>query len=184
MNEENLITLIRDVSKGDETAFETLYEMTHKTVFQYLYRISNNQHLAEDILIITYTEVWRSAGKFKGHSKVLTWIMGIARNLAMNELRRHKVEEYALNEEIANSPMQFQDATNKEISYILEKALNKLTIEHKEVLDLVFLQGMRYEDISQVIDIPVNTVKTRVFYAKERLKNILNSMGYTKDDLI
>ncbi len=109
--------------------------------------------------------------------------MGIARNLAMNELRRHKIE-YELDDVIASPPTQFCDYADAERAEILQESINRLPLKHREILDLVFLQGMSYEDISQVIGIPVNTVKTRIFYAKDKLKNILKSMGYTKDDFI
>ena len=176
--------LIKDISRGAEDAFKELYEATCKKVFRYLFMLTNNQQMAEDVLIETYTEVWRSAKKYKGHSKVLTWIIGIARNLAMNEFRKGRIKECEMDEDVAYPPDQFSGCVEAETSEILEKALGQLPVKHREVFDLVFLQGMRYEDISKIMDIPVNTIKTRVFYAKEKLKNILKAMGFVRDDLI
>jgi RNA polymerase sigma-70 factor (ECF subfamily) len=185
MIEEREYSLVRDVGKGDAQAFEQLYETTNKKVFQYLCRFTNDRHLAEDLTMDTYTEVWKSAGRFRGESKVATWMIGIARNMAMNEFRKNgKIKIQELDEDITDPPEQFHACAGKETTQILAEALNRLPISHSEILDLVFLQGMNYEDISRIVDIPLNTVKTRVFYAKEKLRNALRFMGVTKDDLI
>jgi RNA polymerase sigma-70 factor, ECF subfamily len=185
MIEEREFNLIKDVGKGDAQAFEQLYETTNERVFQYLCRFTNDRHLAEDLAIDTYAEVWKSAGRFRGESKVTTWLIGIARNMAMNEFRKNnKMRTQELDEGMSHPPAQFHACAGTETTQILAEALNHLPISHREILDLVFLQGMNYEDISQIVDIPVNTVKTRVFYAKEKLRNILHLMGIAKDDLI
>ncbi len=80
------VELLEKVSEGDEEAFRQLYDLTHKKVYFYLYRLFKVKESAEDALVETYTEVWRGAKSFKGKSLVTTWIMGIARHLAMNEL--------------------------------------------------------------------------------------------------
>ncbi len=179
-----MISLMSNVSKKDETAFQQLYELTYKRVFQYIYRLTNNQETAEDLLIDTYTEVWKSSEKFQYRSKVLTWVTGIARNLAMNEFRKGKIKTCEVDEGISHPPDQFDNHGESETTQILQEALNLLPLKHREVLDLVFLQDMRYEEISQVMNIPVNTVKTRVFHAKDKLQKILTRMKVKKDDLI
>jgi RNA polymerase sigma-70 factor (ECF subfamily) len=185
MNEETiLLNMIRRISDKSEHSFDQLYDKTHKKVFQYLYRITNDRYLAEDVLIDTYLEVWEHAGSFRGDSKVLTWLIGIARNLAMNEFRKKGFHEFELEKNESNPPDQFNTCAQAEAIRILKDVINKLNPTHREVLDLLFLQGMSYEDIAMIINIPVNTVKTRVFYAKEKLRNILNSKGITKDVLI
>jgi len=184
MNEDQLIGLIYDIARKDENAFKTLYELTNKKVYQYLFRLTYNQHMAEDLLIETYTEVWKVAKNYRSQAKVLTWMIGISRNIAMNDFRRKKMKEWDLDEDTAIPPEQFIAYKNTEISLILGDALNRLSIKHREVLDLVFLQGMGYEEISCIINIPINTVKTRVFYAKENLKRTLTQMGIEKDDIL
>src|SRR4030042_4772307 len=84
------VELLERVSRGDEEAFRQLYDLTHKKVYFYLYRLLKGKETAEDILVETYTEVWRCAKNFKGKEQVTTWMMAIARNLAMNELRKFK----------------------------------------------------------------------------------------------
>jgi RNA polymerase sigma-70 factor (ECF subfamily) len=105
--------------------------------------------------------------------------------MAMNEFRKNgKMKIQDLDEDITDPPEQFHTCAGKETTQILAEALNHLPISHREILDLIFLQGMNYEDISRIVDIPLNTVKTRVFYAKEKLRNTLRLMGVIKDDLI
>jgi RNA polymerase sigma-70 factor (ECF subfamily) len=185
MIEEREFRLLRDVGKGDANAFEQLYETTNKKVFQYLCRFTNDHHLAEDLTMDTYAEVWKSAGRFRGESRVATWMIGIARNMAMNEFRKNnRIRIQELDEDITDPPEQFHVCAGTETTQILTDALNRLPVRHREILDLVFLQDMNYEDISQIVDIPLNTVKTRVFYAKEKLRDILRLMGVAKDDVI
>jgi len=185
MDEENLIVgLLNGVAEKDESDFGKLYEATQRKVFHYLLRVTNSRELAEDLLIETYTEVWKSAKKFQGRSKVITWIIGIARNLAMNQIRKNRMEDTRLEGDPAYPSDQFLHSARAEKLQILEEALNRLSLKHREILDLVFLQEMAYEDIAQIMRLPVNTVKTRVFYAKEKLRAIMTGMGVKKDDLL
>jgi RNA polymerase sigma-70 factor (ECF subfamily) len=184
MNEDMLNGFMDDIAKGNEQALQQLYEATERSVFHYIYRLVNNQQIAEDLLMETYIQIWKSAKNYRGHAKVLTWIIGIARNLTMNEFRNRKIKEDDLHEDILFSEKQFEACRKNEISAILKNALNRLSLQHREVLDLLFLQGLRYEEIAVILDTPLNTVKTRIFYAKASLRNIFLTMGITKDDLI
>ena len=185
MYKQDIITeLVKAVPEGDEVVFKELYEITNKRVFNYLYRLVNDKHIAEDILMETFIEVWKSAKTFRAESRGLTWMIGIARNRAMNKLRDGKIKGYGIDENIEDLPKQMHSCGEIETSAILEQALNCLPLIHREVLDLIFLQEMQYEDVAFVTGVPLNTVKSRVFYAKEKLKNIFISMGIKKDDIL
>jgi len=185
MEREDIITeLIKAVKEGKEDAFRQLYEMTSKRVFNYLYRLVNDKHAAEDLLMETFTEVWKSSTRFRAESRGSTWMIGIARNRAMNTLRNRKIKEYDIDENLEDLPQQMHKCTEAETSALLEKALNRLPSAHREALDLIFLQGMVYEDVARITGVPLNTVKSRVFYAKEKLKNIFVSMGIAKNDVL
>lgn len=176
------LELMRRISGGDEEAFRKLYDLTHQKVYVYLYRLVHGKETAEDILTETYTEVWRCAKKFKGYSRATTWIMGIARNLAMNELGKLKRHDNIDNfPNLSNGVIPDPEPMDRQ--RLLKEAMTKLPIKHREILDLVFFHDMTYPEVSQMLDIPVNTVKTRVFYAKETLRNALSGMGVKKDDL-
>lgn len=182
---DNEEILIKKIAKQDEEAFRIFYENTSYKVFRYIYGFVNNKEKAEDLMVETYIQVWRSAKNFKGMSKVMTWIFGIARNIALSELKKHDYYTFDDNENLSNkltvTPNQFQLTAQGEIDEIMKIALNRLSIKHREILDLIFIHEMSYEDISEILCIPINTVKTRIFYAKEKLKEILNNMGVSKD---
>jgi len=174
--------LLKRVVDGDEDAFRHLYELTHKKVFFYLYRLLKDKEASEDIMVETFTEVWRGAKNFRDESSVSTWIIGIARNLAMNELKRTRRHE-----DIDNHPYiadgNITDTGAYDRRRLLRKALSNLSARHQEILNLVFYQEMDYLEVSRLLDIPVGTVKTRVFYAKKALLGILNQMGVKRDEI-
>ena len=174
--------LLQKVSQGDRGAFRELYDATNNGVFFYLYRFFQDEATAEDVLIDTYTEVWKSAKKFKGESRVKTWIFGIARNRAMKELRKKKFHENIDDYPHLADDGKF-DAEEADRKDIIKSGLQKISYKHREVLDLVFFHDLDYQEIAVILDIPVGTVKTRVFYAKEALRNTLAKMGVKKDDL-
>ncbi len=174
--------LISRVSQGDEEAFSRLYELTHKRVYNYLYRLLQDKDTAEDIVVETFTEVWKGAGNFKGKSRVTTWIMGIARNLAMNELRKMRRDE-GIDHHKYISNCDVRDTEPFDRRRLIKEAMSRLSIKHREIMDLVFFHEMNYREISEVLKIPVNTVKTRVFYAKDALREVLSNMGVTRDDI-
>jgi RNA polymerase sigma-70 factor (ECF subfamily) len=185
MEKDDLITeLVKAVPEGNEDAFRQLYEITNKKVYNYLYRLTHDQQKAEDLLMETFTEVWKSAKGFRAESRGLTWMIGIARNRAMNSFRAGKIREEDIDEHLEDPPTQIQNYEGAETAVIIEDALNRLPSTHREILDLIFLQGIVYEDVARITGIPLNTVKSRVFYAKEKLKNIFVSMGIEKDDLL
>lgn len=172
--------LMKRISKGDEHAFKELFEETHKKVYFYLFRLFKDKNLAEDILIDTYTEAWRNARNFRGESRLLTWIIGIARNLAMNRFK--KTHYFERIDDFPDIPDQ-KNSQEIGIGNVIQKAIEELSLKHREVLDLVFFQEMTYKEVSELLKIPVNTVKTRVFYAKKELKNILEKMGVRKNEI-
>jgi len=180
--EVRCLELLRGTSERDEKAFRQLYDLTHKRVYFYLCRLIQDKHFAEDILVETYTEVWKGARKFKGKSQVTTWIMGISRNLAMNELRKAKKHD-DINDFPNLSDETIPNAEGFDRQRILQEAMIKLSMKHREILDLVFFHEMTYHEVSKALEIPINTVKTRVFYAKEALKEILSQIGVHKDDV-
>jgi RNA polymerase sigma-70 factor (ECF subfamily) len=109
-------------------------------------------------------------------------MIGIARNLAMNELGKFKKHDNIDDlPDLSNGVI--PDAGPMDRQRLLKEGMLRLSIKHREILDLVFFHEMTYQEVSQMLDIPVSTVKTRVFYAKETLKNALSRMGVKKNDL-
>lgn len=167
--------LLTKVVQKDKKAFEKLYEATSKSIFFYLYRLLQNRESAEDIHVEVYATVWKNADRFKGKSKVKTWMFGIARNLALNELRKKHNETQSIDRPIKdeNSYKVYNGFDRKQY---IQEALMKISAKHREVLDFVFFHDASYSEIGQLLEIPENTVKTRVYYAKAALKEKLVKM--------
>jgi RNA polymerase sigma-70 factor (ECF subfamily) len=174
--------LLKLVAGGDRNAFRELYDMTARRIYFYLYRLLQDASLAEDVQMDVYVEVWKGAGKFRGQSKVTTWMFGIARNLALKTLRKQRnhanIDDFVSLEDPDQPDLEAPDRQR-----IVKQAMNMISAKHREVLDFVFFQQMRYQEIASILDVSVNTVKTRVYYAKAALLKTMEELGVTKDDL-
>ena len=179
--QDPLQVLLEQSSQGDKEAFAALYEASHHRLSVYLYRLVREQDLIEDILVETYTEVWKNSSTFKGRSKVLTWMIGIARNIAFKEIRkRNWHDNIDQHDELEGKGLEIDTLERNEC---MSKAMDALSIKHREILDLAFFQDLSYQEISNLLLIPENTVKTRVYHAKAALKKKLAAMGIHQDDL-
>lgn len=174
--------LLATVAMADQSAFERLYRQYEKRVYQYVYTLVNDQTVAEDIVGETMMAIWRGAGTFSGTSRVSTWIFGIARHKSLDAIRKLGRQQREVDLDGAmdlpnpqESPL--EDVHRKQMETITQRALATLSREHQEVLRLVFYEELPYEEIAAMLSIPTNTVKTRVYYAKKRLKEQLERMG-------
>lgn len=127
-----------------------------------------------------FFEVWQHAGKFEGRSSASTWMLAIARNRALSGLRRRQDAELTDEaagaiEDPADDPE--QEIQKKDKGEAMRECLTKLSPEHREVIDLVYYHEKSIEEISRIVGIPENTVKTRMFYARKRLGEILKEAG-------
>jgi RNA polymerase sigma-70 factor (ECF subfamily) len=127
-----------------------------------------------------FLDVWRQAGRFEGRSAVSTWLLAIARFKALSALRRRPDEE--LDEEKAAGIEDPSDSPEtalekKDKSAIIRKCLTGLSAEHREIIDLVYYHEKSVEEVALIVGIPENTVKTRMFYARKRLAELLKAEG-------
>jgi RNA polymerase sigma-70 factor (ECF subfamily) len=181
--EDGEADLLAAVAMGRQSAFERLYGLYEKRVYQYVNTLVYDAALAEEIVGDTMLAVWRGAGTYTGTSRVSTWIFGIARHKALDAIRRtsrHRQREVEL-DGAADMPNPHdrpdEGVLRDELTAVTQRALALLSREHQEILRLVFHEELPYEEISSLLRIPVNTVKTRVYYAKQRLKEQLERMG-------
>jgi RNA polymerase sigma-70 factor (ECF subfamily) len=139
----------------------------HRTyVYRWLLRLVSNETLAEDLLSEVFLDVWRQAGRFECRSSVSTWLMSIARHKALSARRRRTEAE--LDEQIeatvadpADDPEVALQEKNR--GELVRRALMRLSIEHREVIDLVYYHEKSVDDVAQILDVPPATVKTRMF---------------------
>jgi RNA polymerase sigma-70 factor, ECF subfamily len=173
--------LVRAVAGGDRQAFEELYRLHHQRVFRYLSSIVRDAATAEELTVDTMLAVWHGAPHFQQTSRVSTWILGIARHKALDALRRKKRSAAAASLDdatnlpaTADGPLDVAEARSTEA--MTRRAFGFLSSEHREVLYLAFFADTPYEQIAMLLAIPENTVKTRVYYAKQKLREHLERL--------
>jgi RNA polymerase sigma-70 factor (ECF subfamily) len=174
--------LLTAVAQGDRSAFERLYHCYEKRVYQYVKTLVADASLAEEIVGDTMFAVWRGAGSFACTSRVSTWIFGIARHKSLDAIRRSGRRQREGESDGAIDLPHPQDRPDEgvfriELAKLTQRAMAALSREHQEILRLVFYEEQPYEEISTLLGIPANTVKTRVYYAKQRLKEQLARLG-------
>jgi RNA polymerase sigma-70 factor, ECF subfamily len=172
--------LIGRIAKGDRLAMQVLFARHHVRVYRFVLRLVRNESAAEDLISEVFLDVWRQAGSFEGRSAVSTWLLAIARYKALSALRRQPEEE--LDENIAEAIEDTSDdpevaVQKKDTSEILRKCLTSLSTEHREIIDLVYYHEKSIEEVAQIVGIPENTVKTRMFYARKKLAELLKAAG-------
>jgi RNA polymerase sigma-70 factor (ECF subfamily) len=121
-------------------------------------------------------EVWKGASRFKGASRVSTWIFGIARHKALSAMRRSSPLTVEVEDALKlpdSAELQDDMLSTRDTRDAVLKALSRLTDQHREVMDLTFYQGFSCNEIADILQCPVNTVKTRMFYARKQLREIL-----------
>jgi len=168
--------LIKAVALGDSAAFEHLYRRYESRVYQFVLALLHDQKLAEDTVVEVMVGVWQGAARFSGASRLSTWIFGIARHKAMDTLRdKTRLEQATVPlERVINLPHlgdgPEEMTEQRKIEALMRHAFAKLSLQHQQILRLAFHEELPYQEIARLLDIPVNTVKTRVFYAKRQLK--------------
>ena len=172
--------LIGRIANGDRLAMQVLYARYHVRVFRFVVRLVRDEATAEDLISEVFLDVWRQAGRFEGRSTVSTWMLAIARFKAISALRRRLNEE--LDEETIGAIEDPSDdpaaaLEKKDKSVVIRKCLMGLSAEHREIVDLVYYHEKSVEEVADIVGIPVNTVKTRMFYARKRLAELLKAGG-------
>src|SRR5829696_9989225 len=172
--------LMARIAAGDRDAMRALYLRHHIRVYRFVVRLVRSHATAEDIISEVFLDVWRQAGSFEGRSAVSTWLLAIARFKALSALRRRPEEE--LDEEAAAAIEDPGDdpetaMEKKDKGEILRKCMTSLSREHREIIDLVYYHEKSIEEVAGILSIPENTVKTRMFYARKKLAELLKAAG-------
>jgi RNA polymerase sigma-70 factor (ECF subfamily) len=172
--------LLRNIANGDRDAFTELYKSYQPRLLRFCSRmLKNDVALAADIADEALIEVWKSAGSFSGLSQPSTWIHSIARYRMIGYLRKNK--EILQDDDFEQLNLEDTDLLPDEEVIISERNqkivddLCKLSEKHKEVIELVYFRELSIKEISEMLEISENTVKTRMFYARKHLKSLLEN---------
>ncbi len=166
--------LIFKVGHGDRDAFRELYLHYHRRLARFLTRLTRRHEDAEEIINDTLWIVWQRAADFRDASQVSTWIMGIAYRRALNMIRRAATHERVMALERAEGEAAASDAVPAmEARQLLDFALAQLPLEQRLVLEFTYYLDHSCEEVAEIMECPVNTVKTRMFNARRKLREIL-----------
>jgi len=172
--------LIGRIASADRLAMQVLFARHHVRIYRFVLRMVRNEATAEDLISEVFLDVWRQAEKFEGRSAVSTWMLSIARFKALSVLRRRGEEE--LDDETAGAIEDQADdpevtLAKKDKGAVLQQCLTKLSTEHREIIDLVYYHQKSVEEVAGIVGIPEATVKTRMFYARKKLSELLKAQG-------
>lgn len=185
MSAEDL--LIKRAQSGDIAAFEALIEAYEQKVFHIAYRMAGNPDDAADMAQEILLKIFRNVGKFKGESKFSTWVYRVATNTCLDELKKAKrkaaysldeefeTEEGQLGVEVADTaPTPEQRVEGQEIRDAITEAISRLSEEHRQIIILRDINGLTYEEVADILDCSLGTVKSRISRAREQLRKILS----------
>src|SRR5690348_1977014 len=164
--------LLERVAASDLAAFERLYRIYQPRLDRFLTTLLRRPQLVEEVLDDTMMVVWQSAAKFRGTSKLSTWIFAIAYRKAMKARARwpDPVEDDKSDARVSEEPNPEQRIRHLKLHDAIVAAMEGLSAEHRAVVDLTYFHGLGYREIAEIVSCPVDTVKTRMFHARQRLK--------------
>jgi len=172
--------LLESISDGNRTAMHILYCRHNVRVYRFILRIVRDATTAEDLVSQVFLDVWRTAGQFQGRSQVSTWLLSIARFKALTAMRQRRFEDID-QEDVREIPdgSDTPEASldRSDTSAILRACVQKLSPAHREIINLVYYHEKSVEEVGQIIGIPQSTVKTRMFYARKQLAELLKGCG-------
>jgi len=166
---------IRRVADKDRRAFDLLYRGYYRRLTRFLEQVTHRPHLTEEVLNDTMLVVWRKAHTFDGTSRVSTWIFAIAYRKALKAIKRLGESSVAMPEESLGLPSRDPEgeAMVRESRARIGRALEALSPEQRAVVELTYYHGYAYREIAEIVHCPVDTVKTRMFHARRKLKTLL-----------
>jgi RNA polymerase sigma-70 factor (ECF subfamily) len=172
--------LLESIADGNRTSMHILYCRHNVRVYRFILRIVRDATTAEDLVSQVFLDVWRTAGQFQGRSQVSTWLLSIARFKALTAMRQRRFEDID-QEDVRQIPDDCDtpetSLDRSDTSAILRACVQKLSPAHREIITLVYYHEKSVEEVGQIIGIPQSTVKTRMFYARKQLADLLKGCG-------
>ena len=168
--------LIARIAEGDKLAMQVLFARHRTPIYRWVLRFVGNETIAEDLLSDVFLDVWRQAGRFEGRAAVSTWLLSIARFKALSARRRRteaeldEIIETTVADSADNPEVALQRKSRNEL---VRAALMKLSPDHREIIDLVYYHEKSVEACALILNIPAATVKTRMFYARKKLAELV-----------
>ncbi|MCS6777249.1 MAG: sigma-70 family RNA polymerase sigma factor [Chloroherpetonaceae bacterium] len=177
--------LVKRIQSGDRHAFERLLDAYETRIYRLAMRFTGNETDAEDLTQEIFLAVYHGLTRFRGDSAPGTWIYRVAMNHCLEFRRKRRPEQVPLEEEIALTSTDWREdplrsVEQRELAARVESALNRLSPAQRDVVVLHELQGLTYQEVATVLDVPVGTVKSRLANAFRRLRDLLG--GYVHEE--
>jgi RNA polymerase sigma-70 factor, ECF subfamily len=176
--------LIERIAQGNDLALQMLFARHHDRIRCFVLRLVKRHSLAQDLTSDVFLEVWQQAGRFRADSAVTTWLLGIAKFKALTQLRKRAEEplDEEAAEEMADEACDPERAlATKERSAILRQCLTQLSTEHRRVVDLVYYHEKTIVEVARITGVPTATAKSRAFYARKRVADLLAAHSVDQD---
>ncbi len=173
------LALLAGVKRGRRADFDALYRLYHPRLWRFLTQLLRQPDAIEEALNDTLLVVWQRADSFDGRSKLSTWIFGIAYRKGLKALSRQDlpVDDEGVPEAADTGPGPEQQLGQVQLRERLREAMGELSPEHRAVVELCYFHDMAYSEIADVVGCPAETVKTRMFYARRRLRTLLDDLA-------
>jgi len=168
--------LLARVGAKDLAAFEALYRTYQPRLARFLGTVLQRTQLVEEVLDDTMMTVWQSAANFRGASKASTWIFAIAYRKALKARVKwpDPVEDGEFDTRVDPDARPDEQLQQQRLHNALLQAMQQLSVEHRAVVDLTYFHGLGYREIAEIVGCPAETVKTRVFHARQRLRKAMS----------
>ena len=175
LSEDELVTALRNKEKAGA---EALYDMYSSSLYGIIFRIVQHEEIAEDLLQDTFVKIWNSFSSYDASKgRLFTWMVNIARNISIDKTRSKDFRNSSKTEDIENNvlslEMQSANSLNPE-TMGLKELVAKLKPEQKIILDMVYFRGFTHAEVSEELEIPLGTVKTRLRNAIISLRKVFN----------
>ena len=167
--------LLPQIAAGDKDAMRRLYEAYHASLSGFLRRRTRDDALVDDVVQETMLQVWKVADQYNGKSSPKTWIFAIANNKLTDRFR--KLKRYTVTDDLPEVVDEASDpeavVQNSQDAARVRHCLSQLKDQQRTAVELAFFQDLKYEEIAEVENAPVGTIKTRIFHAKKLLMRCL-----------
>ena len=177
LDEADEAALLRRIVQGERAALEALYRAYHRRLDRFLARLTRRADVIEEVINDTFWIVWQKAGEFRGESRVSTWILGIAWRCALKTLRDHGDEPAEVSADAASAADELQALDDPHARHELDdwvaKGMLRLNAEQRATMELAYGAGHSLEEVAQIMDCELSTVKARMFHARVKLRQVL-----------
>ena len=182
MDNDEVLRLLCRIERADEAAFRELYRAFSRRLYAYVLRQLSDPAQAEEIVADSLYEIWKAPTRFRGDAQFSTWLIGIARNKVLMAYRSRRPDSQHEDLDVVAESVAAEDASafevlaNAQRHEGVRRCMDKLSDDHRECVHLVFYEGLSLAEVAQVQACPEGTVKTRLFHARQKLKNCLQLM--------